>query len=209
VRNKVVPYPKKNSCQHQRGDHIIQDHHKSPGFSWLGDFHEPTVWRSFRFHPVDLIGDNLSALHRFSENAGIIEQLYFKPQISQEYYFIFAYLLHFHLNYLCAMMRIALIILAIYTTALSCIPCKDTVSTRAYGTTLTVIKAGQTSQQAADIDLCTPFCTCTCCASVSIQQQVAALPEKTAFSLFEDIAFAYLSRTHSGDLTSIWQPPRA
>ncbi|WP_138485418.1 DUF6660 family protein [Dyadobacter bucti] len=107
------------------------------------------------------------------------------------------------------MIRIVLIMLAIYTTALSCIPCTDTVSVEAYGTSVNVIKAGQTRQQAADIDLCTPFCTCTCCASVLITQPVAILPAKAAFSFFKEITFAYLSRSHSGDLTSIWQPPRA
>lgn len=106
------------------------------------------------------------------------------------------------------MMRIALIILAIYTTALSCIPCKDIVQMDAYGTSVNVIKADQTRQQTADVDLCTPFCTCTCCASVSIQLQTPALPAKADFSVFEDITFAYLSHTHSGDLASIWQPPR-
>ncbi|WP_205748194.1 DUF6660 family protein [Dyadobacter luticola] len=107
------------------------------------------------------------------------------------------------------MIRIALIILAIYTTALSCIPCTDTVSMEAYGTTINVIKAGQTRQQAADIDLCTPFCTCACCASVSMAQPVAILPAKAAFSFFKAITFAYLSRSHNGNISSIWQPPRA
>jgi hypothetical protein len=125
-----------------------------------------------------------------------------------KYYFISAYLLHFPLNYICSMMRILLIVLAIYTTALSCIPCKDSVQTRERGTVVNVIKADQAHQKTADIDLCTPFCTCTCCASVSMQQQITTLPAKAAFSVFEDINFAYLSRTHSGDLTSIWQPPR-
>lgn len=105
-------------------------------------------------------------------------------------------------------MRIALIILAIYTTALSCIPCKDNVQKGAYGINVNVIKAGQARQQTADVDLCTPFCTCTCCASVSTQQQIATLPCKTTFSTFEDITFAYLNHSHSSDLTSIWQPPR-
>lgn len=125
-----------------------------------------------------------------------------------KYYFIFAYLLHFHLNYICNMMRIVLIVLAIYTTALSCIPCKDSVQTKAYSPVVNLIKVDQSRQQTADIDLCTPFCTCTCCASVSIQQEITTLPAKAAFSVFEDLTFAYLSRTHSGDLTSIWQPPR-
>ncbi|WP_439584311.1 DUF6660 family protein [Dyadobacter bucti] len=107
------------------------------------------------------------------------------------------------------MTRIILIVLAIYTAALSCIPCQDQVSSASYTGTVNFIKAEAERQKPIDVDLCTPFCTCSCCAGVSLQQQIAYLPDKSSFSTFEDIAFAYLSRTHFGDLTSIWQPPRA
>lgn len=63
MRHEVVSQSEKNGCQHQCRDQVIQDHHESPGLSSLGGFQKSAVWRSFRFHPVDLIGDNLSALH--------------------------------------------------------------------------------------------------------------------------------------------------
>ncbi|TDE09413.1 DUF6660 family protein [Dyadobacter psychrotolerans] len=107
------------------------------------------------------------------------------------------------------MTRIILIVLAIYTAALSCIPCKDQVSPAWYSSTVKMVKAETERQKPIDVDLCTPFCTCSCCAGVSLQQEIAYLPDKSSFSTFGDIAFAYLSRTHIGDLTSIWQPPRA
>lgn len=106
-------------------------------------------------------------------------------------------------------MRIALIVLAFYTAALSCIPCKDKVSSNSYATTAAFVQSAMDTPQSLDIDLCTPFCTCSCCASVSLQQQGASILVKGSFSTFENITFVYLSRSHSGDLTSIWQPPRA
>jgi len=106
------------------------------------------------------------------------------------------------------MMRIALIVLAFYTAALSCIPCKDNVSTNSYANTVILVNSTSDTSHSPDVDLCTPFCTCSCCASVSLQQQIPFLPAKGNFSIFQEITFAYLSRSHSGDLTSIWQPPR-
>lgn len=105
-------------------------------------------------------------------------------------------------------MRIALIVLAFYTAALSCIPCKDNVSTDTCASTVVVINSASDINHSLDVDLCTPFCTCSCCASVSLQHQNASLPLKGSFATFAEVAFAYLSRSHSGDLTSIWQPPR-
>jgi len=106
------------------------------------------------------------------------------------------------------MTRIVLIVMAIYIAALSCIPCKDQVVPSSYISAITMIKAEMERQKPVDADLCTPFCTCTCCASVSLQKQIDFLPGKRSFSTFKVIGFAYLSRIHSGDLTSIWQPPR-
>ncbi|MEO6287598.1 MAG: DUF6660 family protein [Dyadobacter sp.] len=103
-------------------------------------------------------------------------------------------------------MRIILIILAFYTVALSCIPCQDQAVEAAFSDHVVVNANDQ--QQAADIDLCSPFCICTCCSAITLQQEITSPSLLASFPVFEDLIFAYSSETISGDLTSIWQPPR-
>ncbi|NIJ52845.1 DUF6660 family protein [Dyadobacter arcticus] len=103
------------------------------------------------------------------------------------------------------MIRTILILLAFYTIALSCIPCQD----EALGELHDAASIQQhTSQEPVDLDLCSPFCVCTCCAGITLQQEMDSAPLLSNFSVFEEITFAYSSGANSGDLTSIWQPPR-
>ncbi|WP_374760192.1 DUF6660 family protein [Dyadobacter pollutisoli] len=103
-------------------------------------------------------------------------------------------------------MRIILIILAFYTIALSCIPCQDQALEVSYSDHVTVDASSQ--QQSTDIDLCSPFCICTCCSAITLQAETAPPPMMASFPVFEELIFAYSSNINGGDLTSIWQPPR-
>ncbi|MCE6991052.1 DUF6660 family protein [Dyadobacter sp. CY323] len=105
------------------------------------------------------------------------------------------------------MKRFVLVLLAFYSIALSCIPCQDQEEA-APENQIVVIKPDTDQQGHFEMDLCSPFCTCACCASVSLQHQIAFLPLKASFTTFKEISFAYLSATNRDDLTSIWQPPR-
>ena len=103
-----------------------------------------------------------------------------------------------------------MILLAFHTAVLSCIPCQDEAFGDSSVDTVVLIKAVAGDQEGSeDLDLCSPFCSCTCCASVSVQNHIAYLPVKASFFIFKEITFLYLPNTHACDLTSIWQPPRA
>jgi hypothetical protein len=113
-------------------------------------------------------------------------------------------------------------LLAFYVLALSCIPCQDealpsqdssgtaAVATVAVATaavaTAVVTHAGDGHQEA--IDLCSPFCICACCASVTITPTVATLPENAVSQLIPPAGFSYLQMLYTGDTTGIWQPPQ-
>jgi hypothetical protein len=103
-------------------------------------------------------------------------------------------------------MRIILIILAFYTIALSCIPCQDQALEASYSDHLKF--DASSDQQSADIDLCSPFCICTCCSAITLQTEIVSPPLMASFSVFEELSFAYSSNSDSGDLATIWQPPR-
>ncbi|PSL27953.1 DUF6660 family protein [Dyadobacter jiangsuensis] len=102
-------------------------------------------------------------------------------------------------------------LLAFYVLALSCIPCGDEArplhdgnGTKAVATE--VASAAGAHQEA--IDLCSPFCICACCASVTISATVAALPENAVSRLIPPAGFSYLQILYTGDMAGIWQPPK-
>jgi hypothetical protein len=105
-------------------------------------------------------------------------------------------------------MRLALYILAFYTVILSCIPCQDEVLRVSYEQTTTTLNTNSDHQGQGIVDLCSPFCICACCAGITLQDPVLALPEVASAAFFSDPDFIYAARNDGGELTSIWQPPR-
>ena len=120
----------------------------------------------------------------------------------------FVYLLHVYLPYLCHM-KFTHYLLAIYTLLLACIPCQDETITALQKTDNQVsVSAQANSNHPEKPDLCSPFCVCACCSGITIQQAFAALPQILAASFPQEKIFNYAHHPSSGDLTSIWQPPR-
>lgn len=99
-------------------------------------------------------------------------------------------------------------LLAFYVFALSCIPCQDEAVPLPDGSVAaaTVSDARDGHQEA--IDLCSPFCICACCASVTISPAIAALPESAVSQLVPPTGFSYLQVLYAGDMAGIWQPPQ-
>ncbi|GGN04652.1 hypothetical protein GCM10010967_44560 [Dyadobacter beijingensis] len=99
-------------------------------------------------------------------------------------------------------------LLAFYVLALSCIPCQDDApawpGSDAAATTISKSDIGHREV----IDLCSPFCICACCASVTISPALAALPETPVTQLVPPARFAYLQMHYTGNLAGIWQPPQ-
>nr|WP_295923237.1 DUF6660 family protein [uncultured Dyadobacter sp.] len=99
-------------------------------------------------------------------------------------------------------------LMALYVVLLSCIPCQDDVA-------LSFDHApGRISLHAADdnhqevVDLCSPFCICACCASVTIATAVSTLPETSMAQLPPQVTFTYERPAYTGDPAGIWQPPK-
>ncbi|SDG63671.1 hypothetical protein SAMN04487996_12116 [Dyadobacter soli] len=98
-------------------------------------------------------------------------------------------------------------LLAFYVLALSCIPCQDEASPPDSGIAAAVVSDSDNAHQEA-IDLCSPFCICACCASVTISATVAALPENAVSQLIPPASFSYLQILYTGDKAGFWQPPQ-
>lgn len=101
-------------------------------------------------------------------------------------------------------------LLAFCVLALSCIPCQDEALPLpdSNGTEATALAAAAGGSHREAIDLCSPFCICACCASVTIGANVAALPENAVSQLIPPAGFSYLQILYGGDMAGIWQPPQ-
>lgn len=101
-------------------------------------------------------------------------------------------------------------LLAFCVLALSCIPCQDEAlplpDSNGAKATVLAVTAGGAHHEA--FDLCSPFCICACCASVTIGATVAALPENAVSQLIPTAGFSYLQILYTGDMAGIWQPPQ-
>ncbi|WP_439557446.1 DUF6660 family protein [Dyadobacter sp.] len=106
-------------------------------------------------------------------------------------------------------MKLLYYILSLYTILLSCIPCQDEAPEPVSEVYVASIRADHPDDTHAALDLCSPFCICTCCAGITLQQVPAALPEATSSLIFQDRFDTYTRPGHSENLNSIWQPPRA
>lgn len=106
-------------------------------------------------------------------------------------------------------MKLVHYILALYTVLLSCIPCQDVVIAASdNANTVNIISGAEDTNNHSSVDLCSPFCICACCSAITLQHTIATLLETPFFSFPDEKTFDYSHRTGSGDLTSIWQPPR-
>jgi len=102
-------------------------------------------------------------------------------------------------------MKYIVIILSIFTITMSAIPCDDDMAN--FSTEITVVST-DTQHNSTDYgDLCSPFCTCVCCAGVVIQPTF--LQERLiSENVYADLSTSYLVSYSSDYLNRIFQPPR-
>lgn len=113
---------------------------------------------------------------------------------------------HFYRLYLQTDMRILACILSFYIIALTAIPCIDLPEDHDVQTIEMTQNTGD-HQHPKDIDHCSPFCTCNCCASPIIQHDLSIQFDSFSF-LQQYISTKYSSEFVSRYSGSIWQPPQ-
>lgn len=101
-------------------------------------------------------------------------------------------------------MRFFTIIFSIYILVLSCVPCGD----GAENIVKSAAKISTTdNHNHADADLCTPFCSCTCCPASAFYHPLALF--EIPKIIFQSMKFNVVnSSCLSNDFHSIWQPPK-
>jgi len=102
-------------------------------------------------------------------------------------------------------MKLVAIILSIFTLTLSSIPCDDEIVISEQ-----LVFASQSSDNhlGDSTDLCTPFCSCVCCATVVIESN--AQQNISYVEIYSKEVNIYNTTIYSSDfLDKILQPPRA
>jgi hypothetical protein len=96
---------------------------------------------------------------------------------------------------------------ALYIAALSVYPCSDAETCVGEDPITTLLSIGGHHHAAGELDLCTPFCICACCAT---HAQVAPTAEIMVATIAHNTAvFTPYRENHSaGIAVSVWQPPK-
>ncbi|MFZ5432111.1 MAG: DUF6660 family protein [Bacteroidota bacterium] len=100
-------------------------------------------------------------------------------------------------------MKYVTVILSMYAMVLTAMPCSDVHSADTNSVSFELAK--QSPVQTNDVDLCSPFCFCNCCQTLSFP----------SFSQISVINFIEISLdielkqpSFSSPVASIWQPPK-
>lgn len=99
-------------------------------------------------------------------------------------------------------MKYIAVILSVYVMVLTAIPCNDV---HAGTNSATLELAEQSQNHTSDVDLCSPFCFCHCCQTLSFPSFFNGL-----LSNVEVVALniTFKESRFSNHFSSIWQPPK-
>jgi hypothetical protein len=103
-------------------------------------------------------------------------------------------------------MRFLASILSLYILVLTAVPCLEVPEFSGSGNVLTQNTTNDT-QELPDVDLCSPFCVCSCCVSSISSQEVFHID--FTYDSFSSVQYSkYTSVFSSFNFASIWQPPK-
>ncbi|MFZ6037577.1 MAG: DUF6660 family protein [Bacteroidota bacterium] len=100
-------------------------------------------------------------------------------------------------------MKYLAVILSMYVMVLTAIPCNDVHAANTNSVSLELSE--QSPNQTNDVDLCSPFCFCHCCQTLSFPSFFNGL-----LSNVEVVALniTFKESRFSNHFSSIWQPPK-
>lgn len=115
------------------------------------------------------------------------------------------------LYYFCAMIsftRIAVFLYALFILALSLVPCGDrAISYETFQNSIELSSKTTHSQPSPDIDFCTPFCTCVCCATPTVVYPIFFIVKPDVLLIKTGLSH-FVKDLIPNFIPFIWQPPR-
>jgi hypothetical protein len=99
-------------------------------------------------------------------------------------------------------MKLITVILSIYIIAISAMPCFDVhVETNS----VSIENLKQNDNQKSYVDLCSPFCFCNCCQSLSDPN---FLNNMQCSLISYELSFTLAEQTYLNPTISFWRPPK-
>ncbi|WP_130308488.1 DUF6660 family protein [Ancylomarina subtilis] len=100
-------------------------------------------------------------------------------------------------------MKYIAVILSVYVMVLTAMTCNDNITADTNSASFELSK--QSPNQTNDVDLCSPFCFCQCCQTLSFP----SLFNISFINLVEiTLDIKYKEFTFPSPVASIWQPPK-
>ncbi|HTI08820.1 MAG TPA: DUF6660 family protein [Puia sp.] len=104
-------------------------------------------------------------------------------------------------------MRFSAFLLSLLVLTQTCVPCRDHTALTAFGPKAQQWQDASHTKGQADCDDCSPFCSCSCCASVSLAVHIPQVGTQVPEPVARHYSF-YHSSPYSTDRSAVWQPPR-
>jgi hypothetical protein len=101
-------------------------------------------------------------------------------------------------------MKSLAIIISVYILALTAIPCADVHAADTHSVSVELLE--QSNNHSSDVDLCSPFCFCNCCQTLS--QTTTFNTTQVIFAGF-DIATPVLVQNEMECTITFWRPPKS
>jgi hypothetical protein len=102
-------------------------------------------------------------------------------------------------------MKVLALILSLYILALTTVPCVDGLSCNP-SCNVELSTGGDLNNHHQESDHCSPFCTCSCCATHVIMQEYFVQQAVYSYSVKQEEG--YTRTFESNVFISIWQPPK-
>jgi len=118
-----------------------------------------------------------------------------------ELYYIFAVV--FLIRNKSGLVKYAAMILSVYIVVLTAMPCNDIHAINSNNIALELSE--QNANQTNDVDLCTPFCFCHCCQTLSFPSFYNVVLTILAENPLDN---SFIESAYSSPVASIWQPPK-
>ena len=100
-------------------------------------------------------------------------------------------------------MKFIVVILSAYIMVLTAMPCDDIHATNTISASLELCE--QSHSQSNDVDLCSPFCFCHCCQTLS---QPATHTTSQIMRVGLNLTLPSFVQNEMGSTISFWRPPK-
>jgi len=100
-------------------------------------------------------------------------------------------------------LKFFVVILALYVVGLTVMPCSDVYAVENPQTSITIMADNHNDYH--EMDMCSPFCFCTCCQSL-FESTVSEYMPSNPVAI--PIDYNFIEKSYKNPVNSFWRPPK-